>query len=180
MPSATPPSTTRSSTGPTWSTSTRRPPRCIANAAVWFWDQEIFDYIGQHLNLIDRDKLSARTYVKAYERRQKGDWREFLERRYFSQAAEQWVVALENDPRFRTVAEKVAEFERRTGLQRSHVLQREEATQGRRATGNRAGAVLHAQRPRAESPTSKPKSAASRRKSDWPNSSDWPRQSERP
>jgi hypothetical protein len=44
------------------------------NAAVWFWDQEIFDYIRQHLHLVDRDKLSARTYVKAYERRQKGDW----------------------------------------------------------------------------------------------------------
>ena len=23
------------------------------NAAVWFWDQEIYNYIGQHLNLID-------------------------------------------------------------------------------------------------------------------------------
>lgn len=89
------------------------------NTAVWFWDQEIHDFIGRHLNLIDRDKLSARTYVKAYERRQKGDWREFLERRYFSQAAEQWVVALENDPRFPIVAQKVAEFERRTGLCRA-------------------------------------------------------------
>jgi len=89
------------------------------NAATWFWDQEIFDFIGRHLNLFDADKLSARTYVKAYERRQKGDWQEFLAGRYFSKAAEQWVVALENDPRYRTVAEKVMEFERRTDLQRA-------------------------------------------------------------
>ncbi|MEI8372583.1 MAG: hypothetical protein WCJ35_07090 [Planctomycetota bacterium] len=89
------------------------------NSASWYWDQEIHNYIGQHLNLIDCDKLSARTYVKAYERRQKGDWQEFLARRYFSQAAEQWVVALENDPRYRTVAQKVEEFQRRTGFQRA-------------------------------------------------------------
>ena len=44
---------------------------------------------------------------------------QFLEGRYFSHAAEQWVVALENDPRFRTVAQKVEDFERRTGLQRA-------------------------------------------------------------
>jgi hypothetical protein len=89
------------------------------NAAIWFWDQEIHDFIGAHLHLIDRDKLSARTYVKAYERRQKGDWREFLERRFFSQEAERWVVSIENDARFRTVEQKVTEFEQRTGLCRA-------------------------------------------------------------
>jgi len=89
------------------------------NAAIWFWDQEIHDFIGNHLHLIDRDKLSARTYVKAYERRQKGDWREFLEGRYFSQEAERWVTSIENDAQFRTVEQKVTEFERRTGLCRA-------------------------------------------------------------
>jgi hypothetical protein len=89
------------------------------NAAVWFWDQEIYDYIGQHLGLIDDGKLSARTYVRAYERRQKGDWQEFLERRYFSQEANRWVVSIENDARFRTAAQKEAEFQRRTGLSRA-------------------------------------------------------------
>jgi hypothetical protein len=95
------------------------PAEVHANSATWFWDQDIHDYIGRHLPLIDSDKLSARTYVKAYERRQKGDWQEFLARRYFSQAAERWVVSLENDARFRTVAAKVAEFERQTGLCRA-------------------------------------------------------------
>jgi hypothetical protein len=89
------------------------------NAALWFWDQEIYDFVGQHLGLIDPDKLSARTYVKAYERRQKGDWRKFLENRYFSQETEKWVVSIENDARFRTAEQKVAEFEGRTGLKRA-------------------------------------------------------------
>lgn len=89
------------------------------NAAIWFWDQEIHDHIGRHLNLIDPSKLSARTYVKAYERREKGDWQEFLERRFFSQEAERWLVSIENDPRFRTVEQRVAEFERRTRLKRA-------------------------------------------------------------
>ncbi len=53
------------------------PAEVHANTAVWFWDQEIHDYVGQHINLIDHDKLSARMYVRAFERRQKGDWREF-------------------------------------------------------------------------------------------------------
>ena len=52
------------------------PAEVHANAAVWFWDQEIFDFIGRHLNLFGADKL-WRTYVKAYERRQKGDWQGF-------------------------------------------------------------------------------------------------------
>jgi hypothetical protein len=89
------------------------------NAALWFWDQQIHDYVGSHLNLMDPEKLSARAYTKAYERRQKGDWREFLERRFFSQEGERWLVSIENDARFRTVGAKVAEFERRTGMSRA-------------------------------------------------------------
>ncbi len=43
------------------------------NTALWFWDQQIFDFIGEHLHVIDPDKLSSRSYVKAYERKPKGD-----------------------------------------------------------------------------------------------------------
>jgi hypothetical protein len=89
------------------------------NTALWFWDQEIFDFIGEHLPIIDPDKLSSRTYVKAYERKPKGDWQEFLARRYFSQSGELWVQALESDPKFPSVDDRVAEFIRRTGLGRS-------------------------------------------------------------
>jgi hypothetical protein len=89
------------------------------NTALWFWDQEVFDFVGEHLSLIDPEKLSARTYVKAFERKPKGDWQELLARRYFIQSGEQWVLALESNPRFKSVDERVAEFVRRTGLGRS-------------------------------------------------------------
>ena len=89
------------------------------NAALWFWDQEVYDYIGEHLHIIDSDKLSARTYVKAFERKPKGDWQEFINRRYCKQTAEQWVVALENDPKYKSVDERVAEFIRQTKLSRA-------------------------------------------------------------
>ncbi len=89
------------------------------NTALWFWDQEIFDFVGEHLHIIDSNKLSSRTYVKAYERKPKGDWKEFLARRYFVQSGEQWVLALETDPKYKSVDERVAEFMRRTSLGRS-------------------------------------------------------------
>jgi hypothetical protein len=89
------------------------------NAAVWFWDQSVHDFIGDHLHLIDPGKLSSRTYVKAVERKAKGDWQEFIARRYFTQSGEQWVLVLESDPKYRSVDERVAEFTRRTGLSRS-------------------------------------------------------------
>jgi hypothetical protein len=89
------------------------------NTALWFWDQDIFDFIGEHLNLIDAEKLSSRTYVKAYERKPKGDWEQFLARRYFIQSGQQWVLALEADPKYTSVDERLAEFVRRTGLSRS-------------------------------------------------------------
>jgi hypothetical protein len=89
------------------------------NTALWFWDQEIFDFIGEHLPIVDSERLSSRTYVKAYERKAKGDWKEFIARRCFVQSGEQWVQALESNPRYRSVDERVAEFVCRTGLGRS-------------------------------------------------------------
>ncbi len=87
--------------------------------AVWFWDQDIHDFIGEHLHILDPAKFSARTYVKAWERRCKGDWKEFLARHCFKQSSDQLLLALENDPRYRSVEERVAEFVRTTGLGRS-------------------------------------------------------------
>lgn len=89
------------------------------NTALWFWDQTVYDFIGEHLNLIDPEKLSARTYVKAYERVVKGDWKEFIARRYFLQSGEQWVAALETNPTYKSLDERLAEFIKRTGLSRS-------------------------------------------------------------
>ena len=89
------------------------------NTALWFWNQEIFNFVGDHLNLLDPDKLSSRTYVKAYERMSKGDWKEFIARRYFTQSADQWVLNLESNPKYKSVDARVAEFVKRTGLGRS-------------------------------------------------------------
>ncbi|MCA9068443.1 MAG: hypothetical protein KDA84_05950 [Planctomycetaceae bacterium] len=33
----------------------------------WFWCQEIYDYLGERLHMLDN--LSARTYIKAWERK---------------------------------------------------------------------------------------------------------------
>jgi len=90
-----------------------------ANTAMWLWDQEVYDYVGAHLNMIDPSKLSSRTYVKAYERKPKGDWKDFVARRYFSQSGEEWLLALESDPKYRSVDERVADFTRQTGPGRS-------------------------------------------------------------
>ena len=68
------------------------------NTVLWFWDQEIFDFVGYDFCLIDPNKLSARTYVKAWERRPKGDWQEFIVARYFVQSGEQWVTGLKTTP----------------------------------------------------------------------------------
>ena len=89
------------------------------NTALWFWDQEIFDFVGEHLSLIDPDQLSSRTYVKAYEHMAKGDWRDSIARRCFTQSGEQWVLNLESNPKYKSVDERVAEFVKRTGLGRS-------------------------------------------------------------
>ena len=41
--------------------------------AEWFWDQDVFDWFGEHLHIIPN--LSMRHYVRAYELKQSGiDW----------------------------------------------------------------------------------------------------------
>ena len=89
------------------------------NAALWFWDQPVFDFVGEHLHIIDPEKFSLRAYVKAYERKPKGDWQDFIISRYCRQAGEQWVIAIENDPKYKSMDGRVAEFVKRTGLGRS-------------------------------------------------------------
>ena len=51
--------------------------------ATWFWDQEVFDWIGTHLHLIERP--SMRLYYAAWEQKQAGlEWRENLLARWLS------------------------------------------------------------------------------------------------
>src|SRR5207249_3818093 len=45
--------------------------------ALWFWDQEIFDFIGERLHLIAEPLMRA--YVGAHELKRAGlDWRRIL------------------------------------------------------------------------------------------------------
>ena len=41
------------------------------DASTWFWDQEVFDFVGQHLPYLR--KLTLRLFVKAYESKLAGD-----------------------------------------------------------------------------------------------------------
>ncbi|MGD0896641.1 MAG: hypothetical protein ABR915_02320 [Thermoguttaceae bacterium] len=48
------------------------------NTATWFWDQEVYDYIGSRLSVITN--LTARTYVKACEQKNAGmDWQALID-----------------------------------------------------------------------------------------------------
>ena len=47
------------------------------DASTWFWDQEVFDFVGQHLPYLR--KLTLRLFVKAYESKQAGDlWKDYV------------------------------------------------------------------------------------------------------
>lgn len=85
----------------------------------WFHDDEVYQFIGENLTFIK--DLSARLYVKAEEaKRASEDWRRYILKQ-FVKDAELAVILIEYDPAFRpaSVAEKAAEFMRRTGLGRT-------------------------------------------------------------
>jgi len=47
------------------------------HAAEWFWNQEIFDFVADHLHLVEQPSL--RVYVLAWEQKRAGlDWRGFV------------------------------------------------------------------------------------------------------
>ena len=70
------------------------------NTALWFYDQEVFDFIGNHLQAVDPNKLSSRAYVKAHERKLMGNWQQLLINSCFSQSSEEWVLALESNSKW--------------------------------------------------------------------------------
>jgi hypothetical protein len=77
-------------------------------AAGWYWDQEIFDFVAGHLHLIAQHSL--RTYCQASELKQAGlDWRRAVLSRCLSGSA--LVVArLQADPIFESEAARVQAF----------------------------------------------------------------------
>jgi hypothetical protein len=77
-------------------------------AAGWFWDQEIFDCVADHLHLVARPSL--RTYLQAWELKRAGlDWRQGVLCRCLSGTA--LVVArLQADRSFASAAARVRAF----------------------------------------------------------------------
>src|SRR5262249_9921444 len=77
-------------------------------AAHWFWDQEVFDFVALQLHLIVQHSL--RTYGQASELKQAGlDWKRAVLSRCVSGAA-LWVARLQADPSFASEAARVQAF----------------------------------------------------------------------
>ena len=85
--------------------------------AEWFWDQEIFDFIGARLRFIKSP--SMRHYLIASEQKDIGvDWQETLLSRWLS-GTEREVARLLYDLSYATEEARVREFIRRTDRDRS-------------------------------------------------------------
>jgi hypothetical protein len=79
-------------------------------AACWFWDQEIFDFVADHLHLMAQHSL--RTYFHAWELKQAGlNWRQGVLGRCLTGAALE-VAKLKADPTFASEDERVRAFVR--------------------------------------------------------------------
>src|SRR5260370_37087196 len=77
-------------------------------AARWFWDQEIFDFIAGHLHLMAQHSL--RTYSHAWELKQAGlDWRQGVLCRCLT-ALSLAVAKLKANPDFASAAQRVRAF----------------------------------------------------------------------
>jgi hypothetical protein len=77
-------------------------------AAQWFWDQEVFDYVGQHLHLVEQHSL--RVYRRAWEAKQAGlEWRRLV---LAGLLPEKVLLAarLKADSCYKTEEERVAAF----------------------------------------------------------------------
>lgn len=83
----------------------------------WFWDQEVFDFMGENLHLLPG--LSMRHYVQAAELKEAGmEWLDILHREGF---AEKTVLCakIKNDLQYSTEAERIAAFRKLGGGGRS-------------------------------------------------------------
>jgi hypothetical protein len=77
-------------------------------AATWFWDQTVFDFVGNHLHLMAQH--SFRTYVTAFERKKAElPWQSAVLDRCLSGTTLE-VAKLRADPRFKTEEERVRAF----------------------------------------------------------------------
>lgn len=85
--------------------------------AEWFWDQQVFDFISQHLHLVTRP--SMRHYVLASEKKQAGlDWRAAFLQQVVSGAGLA-VAKLLADPSYSVEEDRVRAFIAKTGCSRA-------------------------------------------------------------
>jgi len=78
--------------------------------AKWFHDQEVFDFIAQHLHRVVG--LTARAYNLTAEKKAAGlDWQQFFTTRFCDPGSKLWLVQkLVDDPKYPTVEDKIQEF----------------------------------------------------------------------
>ena len=85
--------------------------------ASWFWDQEVFDFLGERLHLLREP--SMRHYVAAWELKRAGlDWRSLVLSRCLSGAA-LLVAQLKANPNYTSEAQRVRAFIANGGGSRS-------------------------------------------------------------
>jgi hypothetical protein len=85
--------------------------------ATWFWDQEIFDFLGARLPWLA--ETSMRHYLAAWELKQAGlDWKSLILSRCLSGRA-LLVAQLQADPRYGSEAERVQAFQAAGGGSRA-------------------------------------------------------------
>ena len=77
--------------------------------AGWFWDQEVFDFIGRSLHLAER--LSMRDYTLAWELKRAGmDWKSWLLVRWGMTGKRLLVAQLKANPSLGSEAQRVRAF----------------------------------------------------------------------
>ena len=77
-------------------------------AAGWFWDQDVFDFVAAHLHLTNQHSL--RTYVRAWELKKAGlDWRHAVLSRCLTGTFLE-VAKLKANPSFKSEEERVRAF----------------------------------------------------------------------
>ncbi len=80
-----------------------------ARVATWFWDQEVYDYIGRHLHLAVGP--SMRSYVRAYELKRAGlDWQAAILSWWGVSAPTVEVARLRADPSFQSEEARALAF----------------------------------------------------------------------
>ena len=96
--------------------------------ATWFYDQEIHDFVGAHLHLVNN--LTARTYNLLDQKKRAGhDWRRYFMDRFCHDTVLQAVQELENNESYRSVEDRVRAFaEKGLGCRRTYFNYKDELT----------------------------------------------------